>query len=93
MPKRLAPGSLRDTDWQAVEYERLMGAVARARQELAGKLEHGQCTCHKRVLRTRNGYRTVHQRDCVKHRPWMDEYLAPSDPNAEAHARAIRSGE
>ena len=91
--KKLADGSTRDTAWQRKEYERLMGREAAARQEMAAREASRSCTCRRRTLRVKGGraYRTVHERHCVKYKPWMEEYLAPMDgkANAEAHAKAI----
>lgn len=90
-PRRLADGSLRDTNWQRKEYERLMGAEAAARQELAARESSKACTCRRKTLRSRGGYRTVHERHCSKYKPWMEEYLASRHgaANAAAHAKAI----
>ena len=90
--RKLADGSTRDTAWQRKEYERLMGREAAARQEMAAREASRSCTCRRRTMRAGRGtYRTVHERFCVKYKPWMEEYLAPMDgkANAEAHARAI----
>jgi hypothetical protein len=87
--RKLATGSTRDTDWQLKEYARLMGKEAAARQEIAAKAERGDCTCHRRTLRSRGGYRTVHEQHCTKYKPWMEEYLTKRNPAGEAIARSI----
>jgi hypothetical protein len=83
--------SLHDTTWQAEEYERLMGKDRRERQEKAARLERGQCVCRSRTLKTKNGYRTVHEQHCIKFKDWMTEYLVPKQHAASgaAHAEAI----
>jgi hypothetical protein len=92
--RKLADGSIRDTDWQRVEYERMMGREAAARQEILARQDRNDCTCRRRTLRMTGGrgFRTVHQRHCVKYKPWMEEYLPAIDGNAsaEAHARSMR---
>lgn len=88
--RKLATGSTRDTDWQLREYERLMGKDAAERQEQAAKIDRGDCTCRRRTLRSRGGYRTVHERGCVKFKPWMEEYLEKPNPNADAHVRSMQ---
>lgn|GEM_PF-4593758 len=90
--KKLADGSTRDTDWQRKEYERLMGQEAVARQELLAKQERGACTCRRRTIRAgkgRQGYRTIHERGCIKFKGWMSEYLNKENASAAAHAKAI----
>jgi len=90
MPRRkLATGSTRDTDWQAKEYARLMGRDALERQEHAAATERGDCTCRRRTIRTRGGYRTIHDRECSKFKPWMEEHLTTRNVRGEAHSQAI----
>lgn len=84
--RRLATGSTRDTDWQREEYARLMGKEKAGEQERAAKLERGECVCARRTLRTSQGYRTIHQRDCVKFKDWMLEHLVRIEGDKTAQA-------
>lgn len=71
--RRLAPGSLVDTDWQLAEYERVMGEEAAARQAKAAKLERGECICKRRTVKLKGLFYTLHEKgDCPKYKPWMD---------------------
>jgi hypothetical protein len=85
---RIAEKSLRDLEWQAEEYERVMGAQKREEQELAANVEKGQCVCRSRVVRSDRGFRTVHEPHCSKYKDWMAEYIKVVNPIAEAHAAA-----
>jgi hypothetical protein len=69
-----------------------MGKEAAERQEHAVKLERGECTCRHFTLRTKQGYRTIHRRECVKFKPWMEEHLARSEgnPKGEAYSRSMQ---
>jgi hypothetical protein len=91
--KRLADGSTRDTEWQRKEYERLMGHEAAERQEFEARKEAKACVCRHKTVRAkgRTGYRTIHERHCIKYKEWMEEYLQPLDGalSAEAHSRAM----
>ena len=95
--RKLADGSIRDTDWQRQEYERQMGREAAHRQELLARQERRDCTCRRRTLRMAGGkgFRTVHERHCVKYKTWMEEYLAPvsGEASGRAHAKAIHDGQ
>lgn len=71
--RKLADGSIRDTDWQLEEYRRVAGEEAAERQRLAAASERGACTCHARTLRTKDGYRRVHHPECSKWKPWMED--------------------
>jgi hypothetical protein len=88
--RKLAPGSTRDSKWQEEEYRRLMGEDALERQELAAKADRGACTCARRTLRTRGGYRTIHQRECVKYKPWMEDHLARANEKAAAFVKSAK---
>jgi len=90
--RKIHPDSLRDTEWQAEEYERQMGHEAALRQEIATRKARGECTCRPKVIRRWEDdakdwvYRTLHQPGCIKHKPWMDEERArstSSDPSAK----------
>jgi hypothetical protein len=77
--RKLADGSLFDTDWQLKEYERLMGEEAAERQARAAKLEHGQCICRRRTIKTRDGFRRIHDQECPKWKPWMLDVVRSRD--------------
>lgn len=94
--RKLSTGSKRDTDWQLKEYQRLMGKDAAERQEHAAKLDRGECVCNRRTISVRVGehnvrsYRTIHDRECVKFKPWMEEYLGRGNEKAEAFVRSAQ---
>jgi hypothetical protein len=78
MPRRskLAEDSIRDTDWQAEEYARLMGEEKAREQQVAARLEKKQCICRGfkgQTIKTRGSFRTLHERECPKWRHWMEE--------------------
>lgn len=91
MARKLAAGTIRDTAWQLAEYKRLMGKEAAERQERAAKLERGDCVCAHRTFRTSAGYRTVHHRDCVKWKPWMEEHMHRMEKTNERGEAFVRS--
>jgi hypothetical protein len=75
--RKLTPDSTRDIDWQRGEYARLMGEEKAHEQEVAGRLEQGLCICPRfkgTTIKDRGVFRTIHQRECPKWKPWMEEY-------------------
>jgi hypothetical protein len=74
---RIAPESTRDEDWQVEAYAKAMGEEAALRQQLIGRRERGLCVCpgfHGTTLKVRGVFRTIHERDCPRWKPWMEEY-------------------
>jgi hypothetical protein len=81
--RRLADGSIRDTNWQREEYARQMGEERAHEQEVAYRREQGLCTCknlHGVTIKTRGTFRTIHEEQCPKWKPWMEEYKNISGP-------------
>lgn len=86
MSRRLGPNSIRDSNWQRDEYERMMGQEAAERQELAAKLERGECVCKKRTVKLRGVFRTLHSKECPKRKPYMDEVERDLEERKQASA-------
>jgi hypothetical protein len=89
--RKIANGSGRDTDWQLEEYQRVMGKDAAHRQEHAAKVDRGECVCRRFTIRTKYGYRTIHRRDCIKFKDWMEEHLAHAEgtKRGDAYVRSM----
>lgn len=83
------------TPKQQVEIDRyaeVMGPEAAERQRIEAARARGGCVCHKRTVKLRGVYRTLHQPSCPKWKPYMAEIERDLEERRQAmaaHAQAV----